>query len=289
MKYRTRNLEQIFTLWFTGFLLLGLCNILLAQENKDCLMCHEDPELEDAYGNPMFIDLDEYDISIHGVNELKCVDCHADLHGFENYPHPKKMEDVDCGICHYKQILEFSSSVHRERFLEGNQDVPTCIDCHGKHDIQSPNNPLSDVYVTFVAQTCSNCHDDKSLAEKYGFTTQRMSSFLGSYHGFASRMGSKTVANCVSCHGYHEIRPSSDSLSTIHPSNIPATCGNCHTNAGENYAKGKVHVYNTKQDNIGVYFVNIFYIVLISTLMSGFLLFIASDLYRSKVLNNKKE
>ena len=41
------------------------------------------------------------------------------------------------------------------------------------------------------------------------------SSYLASYHGMASKVGSNTVANCASCHGVHNILPSSDPRSTI--------------------------------------------------------------------------
>jgi len=50
------------------------------------------------------------------------------------------------------------------------------------------------------------------------------------------------VANCASCHGVHNILPSTDLRSTINRSNLVATCGQCHPGVTEEFALGKVHV-----------------------------------------------
>ena len=44
---------------------------------------------------------------------------------------------------------------------------------------------------------------------------RRETTYLASYHGLASTLGSQVVANCASCHGTHSIFPSSDPRSTI--------------------------------------------------------------------------
>ncbi len=54
------------------------------------------------------------------------------------------------------------------------------------------------------------------LSEKYGITSDRFETFSDSYHGLAIEGGSVAVANCASCHGSHNIKPSSDSTSTIY-------------------------------------------------------------------------
>jgi formate dehydrogenase gamma subunit len=69
-----------------------------------------------------------------------------------------------------------------------------------------------------------------------------MSSYQDSYHGLASRLGSTVVANCASCHGVHNILPSSDSRSTISRANLINTCGQCHPGASENFITGKIHL-----------------------------------------------
>ena len=59
-----------------------------------------------------------------------------------------------------------------------------------------------------------------------------MSTYTQSFHGLALQGGNPTVANCASCHGVHDILPSSDPLSTVNPSELPQTCGKCHPGIG---------------------------------------------------------
>src|SRR6266545_3454820 len=75
-----------------------------------------------------------------------------------------------------------------------------------------------------------------------GVASARVSSYKDSYHGLASQLGSKVVANCASCHGVHNILPSSDPRSMISANNLPQTCGQCHVGASVNFTNGKIHL-----------------------------------------------
>jgi hypothetical protein len=144
------------------------------------------------------------------------------------------------------------------------------------------------VYTTKVAEVCSRCHDDEALSRQYGFITARLKTYTNSFHGTASKFGETRVANCASCHGFHDIRPSTDSKSMIHPDNLPETCGNCHPGAGANFAKGKIHVVSEKATNKWAYFVKTFYIILIVGIVFVFLAFISVDILHRVVLRRKK-
>jgi cytochrome b subunit of formate dehydrogenase len=65
--------------------------------------------------------------------------------------------------------------------------------------------------------------------------------FEGSYHGLAGGRGDRRVANCASCHGFHEILPSTNPLSPVFAGNLARTCGECHPGAQERFARGGVH------------------------------------------------
>jgi predicted CXXCH cytochrome family protein len=185
-----------------------------------------------------------------------------------------------CGACHVGIERDYLEGVHGKDYIKGIQDVPVCTDCHSEHDIRSPESLDSKVYATKVAAVCTRCHDDERLARQYGLVTSRMKTFAASYHGTASKFGEVKVANCASCHGHHDIRPSSDPLSSINPANLAKTCGVCHPGAGENFSKGKIHVVSEKTENRWAYTVKIIYIVVIAGLISVFLAFIIADLYR---------
>ena len=125
----------------------------------------------------------------------------------------------------------------------GARDAPVCTDCHGEHLILAPGEAGSTVSAARVSTvTCGRCHGDERLAQRYNLPADRLPSYADSFHGLAMREGSQTVANCASCHGEHNIFPSSDPRSTVYPANLHKTCGNCHAGAGAKFAIGQVHV-----------------------------------------------
>ena len=58
-------------------------------------------------------------------------------------------------------------------------------------------------------------------------------------HGKRLAAGDVAVANCVDCHGVHDIREVRDALSPVHPLRLPETCARCHADAGH-MAKYKI-------------------------------------------------
>lgn len=80
------------------------------------------------------------------------------------------------------------------------------------------------------------------MSERFGLPPDKIPAFQDSFHGLALRSGQLTAANCASCHGVHDIRPSSDPRSHVHKTNLPATCGKCHPGAGTRFALGPVHI-----------------------------------------------
>ena len=98
---------------------------------------------------------------------------------------------------------------------------------------------------------------------------------MASYHGMASQMGSRVAANCASCHGVHNILPSSDPKSTINKANLVKTCGQCHPGANENFTTAKVHVdapLSADMGSIAVRFIRKFYLLMIFGTIGGMLL-----------------
>jgi len=184
-----------------------------------------------------------------------------------------------CGRCHVGIEKNYLEGVHGKDYLKGSKDVPVCTDCHSEHAILAPTDLSSRVYATKVAQVCSRCHDDERLARQYGLLTSRLKSYSDSYHGTASKFGETRVANCASCHGFHDIRTSVDPKSPINAGNLAKTCGQCHPGAGTNFAKGKIHVVSTATENKSGHVIKIAYIVLIAGLISVFVLFILADLF----------
>lgn len=151
-----------------------------------------------------------------------------------------------------------------------------CTDCHGIHSIKSHTDPNSPVSAQNLAQnTCARCHEGVQLSQEFGFGDRRVSTYLASYHGLASQRGSTVVANCASCHGAHNILPSSDLRSSIHPASLIKTCGQCHRGVTANFVAAKVHVNaRTSRDtgSVVVRWVRKFYVLLIVIVIGGMLL-----------------
>jgi len=171
-------------------------------------------------------------------------------------------------------------SIHGAAMAQGVTKSPVCTDCHGEHSIRAARDPASRVSVASVSQTCAHCHEAEGITEKYGIPGGRLETYAESFHGLAARGGSKVVANCASCHGFHDIRPSSDPRSAIHKDNLPATCGKCHPSAGENFAKGAVHVALTAREEPILFYVRNFYLLLIVVTISGMSLHNGLDFFR---------
>ncbi len=218
----------------------------------DCVDCHYKGNPRHAPGGGEYRDYVE---SVHGQiqedgkKRPRCIDCHG-THDIrppsDEQSRIYKMRIPEtCGQCHTGIYEEYEQSVHGQGLLRDRVlDAPGCVDCHGIHRILSPEDPLSSVYPTHVSQTCAHCHDAVEIVGKYGVSTGRVVSYQQSYHGLANKYGVRAIANCASCHGAHNILPSTDPASLIHPDNLHQTCGqaNCHPQAVESFALGPVHL-----------------------------------------------
>ena len=90
-----------------------------------------------------------------------------------------------------------------------------------------------------------------------------------------AKLGAQTVANCASCHGVHNILPSSDPRSTINRANLIKTCGQCHPGVGEKFVIGKVHVdapLSADLGSVGVRWIRKFYLSLNVVVNGGMVL-----------------
>jgi formate dehydrogenase gamma subunit len=181
------------------------------------------------------------------VSAAVCTDCHNshDILPASNPQSPiaKANIPLTCSKCHKSESAEFMQSIHGQAVSRGVSRSPVCTDCHGIHNIGTPVEADGITALSAIAtETCAQCHQGVTLTKEFGVAGERVSSYKDSYHGLASRMGSRTVANCASCHGVHNILPSSDPKSMINAANLPHTCGQCHIGAGAKFATGKIHL-----------------------------------------------
>jgi cytochrome b subunit of formate dehydrogenase len=218
-----------------------------------CGTCHANAQFLARHQIPFAHPVEAYKLSVHGKaiargdeKAASCSDCHSS-HAIQ--PGSDRRSKVSrqqvpstCGACHTEIARTYAASVHGQAAARGVSSAPVCTDCHGEHSILAPSEPGSLVNPARVSSvTCGHCHGDERLASRFNLPAQNVKGYEDSFHGLAQRSGLKTVANCASCHGVHNILPSSDPRSTVNAANLAHTCGACHPGAGQKFAIGPVH------------------------------------------------
>lgn len=257
-------------------------------QHVNCTQCHYKGNTVGAPQSDLY---QEYKESVHGqavaAGDPKaptCQGCHGthDIHiTAESDSRVARVHIPDtCGRCHLEIYAEYRSSIHGSQAERGNPDVPVCTDCHNEHGIRSHEDPASTTFVSNVSATCSECHAAEGIVGKYGIQAGQVESYDESFHGVANQFGMRTVANCASCHGVHDIRSPEDPASTVHLANIPQTCGKCHEGANANYARGKIHVRPKDPASGIIYYVSMFFKWLTILTVCGLVTHILLDLFR---------
>ena len=179
-----------------------------------------------------------------GAPAASCVDCHAphDVRGVGDTVSTVSRQRVagTCAACHALPGMAYDVSVHASALRRGGIQAATCVDCHGGHEIRPVRRQDAPTATLRVAATCASCHDNVRLIANYALRPT-VPDFRASFHALSGNLGDRRAANCASCHGYHEIRPSWDPQSRIHPDNVPATCGSCHAGVSASFARGGIH------------------------------------------------
>ena len=299
-----------------GFALWGSVSLSGAEPaGEACAQCHAEKIQTAAHadvGCPTCHERHETVPHPAGVPKPECSECHADIanehaasvhgqalkHGNQAAPtcevchgDPHELKDTKsasfhqgvpdtCGMCHSDIAEQFKASVHGQAVAKGIPEAPVCTNCHGEHQILSPKSAASPVNAAHIRETCGQCHGNVQLSKRFGLPADRMISFDASFHGLAARTGSESVANCASCHGVHNILPSSDSRSTVNPRNLPATCGHCHPGAGTRFVIGTVHELAGRTEPPAVHWARFGYSILIPLTLGLMLLHNAGDWLR---------
>jgi hypothetical protein len=154
------------------------------------------------------------------ADTIPCTSCHGS-HDMRPVPDDATRRiDVRlaraCAACHTKEGTSYFADVHgrtavRQAFGRApitGDTAATCISCHGEHGIRRASDPA---WRFAVADACMRCH------AAYGST------YRDSYHGQASRVGSTRAAKCADCHTAHNVRPASDTASSVAPA-LPRPC-----------------------------------------------------------------
>jgi cytochrome b subunit of formate dehydrogenase len=267
-----------------------------ANLTKTCAHCHANTVEMRKFHLRQEDPIGSYETSVHGIATLQknalnaavCTDCHGshDLHKSTN-PNSKlywQRVPATCGKCHENVERTYVHSIHGKAAAQGLRDAPVCTDCHGEHGITSVKLAGSRVSPEKIPETCAQCHAAKRIVTQYSLPPDVFSTYIQSFHGLALKGGNPTVANCASCHGVHDILPSSDPMSSVNPKDLPNTCGKCHpgigTRLGAEFFKVHAPPGQAPDKPWVVNAVSVAYIVIIVLTIGGMAVFVLLDYLR---------
>ena len=200
-----------------------------------------------------------------------------------------------CAHCHSAIYDTYKESVHGAALTEdGNQYVPTCIDCHGVHNIQDPTTAK---FRNDTPLLCAKCHTNATIMKQYGISTDVLDTYVADFHGTTVTLFEETDPNlptnkpvCTDCHGIHDIKRVDDPTTGIAlKKNLLVKCQRCHPDATANFPDAWMSHYKpSPQTYPVVYYVNLFYKVLIPTVLGGMALYVLTDIIR-RFIDRKKE
>lgn len=214
---------------------------LFAQDNDECLACHEDKGLTTQRGKQtisLYVNAKKLQKSIHGG--LKCVQCHVGFDPSEQ-PHTKSKIKYQCGGCHKDAKSLYDEGLHGKSFAKGDPLAPSCKTCHGSHEILPKTDKSSKTYPLNIPKLCGTCHREGSAVslQRNIPETHILENYTESIHGEGLiKKGLTVSATCASCHGPHRVLPHTDPRSTIARNNIAGTCTVCH--AGIEFVHKKI-------------------------------------------------
>jgi nitrate/TMAO reductase-like tetraheme cytochrome c subunit len=217
-----------------------------------------------------------------------CTDCHGS-HSISRGSKDRAVTTKKCQQCHPEIYGIYARSVHgKALFDEHNQDVPICIDCHKSHDIR---NPLALEWHESIPEMCGNCHSNKAVMEKYGFSTDVVKTYLSDFHGITLGFYRKQresldkparpIAVCTDCHGTHNISSTRGTEAAALKVNLVKRCNQCHLNASKDFPDAWLSHYEPNIKNAPlVFIVNLLYKIFIPVMVIGLFLQILLHVWR---------
>jgi predicted CXXCH cytochrome family protein len=200
--------------------------------NRDCLLCHGNPELKTVRnGRPVSLYVNEDAMEHSRHSSVACAQCHTGGTPSHVRPCATMPEKVDCSICHAEVVTQYNGSVHGKLAAQGSPDAPACRDCHDPHATKSRNDETSPTFPRNVPNLCGGCHraGQKAAIRYRGSQTNIVENYLDSVHGKGLLESGLTVtANCADCHTAHGELPANDPQSSVNRANVARTCGKCH-------------------------------------------------------------
>lgn len=183
----------------------------------------------------------EHYASVHIQKDIRCAECHTDVHTHQYWQKDKRVVVAKCIQCHDREAI-YRKSIHGKTVAAGNQDSAACHDCHNLHDIKPLGDSKSHETRIFHTKVCMKCHSNEAMMKRNKVFNVAVETYMESYHGKNYRLGyPERVAGCADCHTSHAVMKASAAASSVNPANLLGTCRKCHTRAEVFFTKFYAH------------------------------------------------
>lgn len=214
-------------------------------EPVNCVTCHGGVQAKHTFHPQLAAAL-----AAHEQPDVSCKDCH----GTHEAASPKIPDSKfsrarlaqSCGECHADVVTSYDSSSHGRALAGAVADAPDCLTCHRNRIVAGPPatpGDSSETLASKVAQerVCLSCHlDNPAVRSRTTPSARFIAAYDSSVHGAALRRGVASAANCVDCHGSHEMKKGLEPSARVNKSHIAETCSKCHASIAQEFA-GSVH------------------------------------------------
>ncbi len=212
----------------------------LPLDENSCAACHGEADLWEEDKLHLHVPHEGLEEDVHFTKGVNCHDCHGgdpssfdvpqahstsvgeDAGGVLPFRSPTSEVKKVCGNCHPGELASLRASVHRhggEKDEQGSGKLLECFACHGDdvHGMLPAEDSRSLMFLDNQIETCGGCHE------------KHLKTYTESVHGSGLyESGLVVTAACADCHGAHGIYYAADKRSTLHATNVAATCGACH-------------------------------------------------------------
>ena len=134
-----------------------------------------------------------------------------------------------CSRCHEVEYAAFAASAHGGALLsKKSPGVPVCTDCHPGHTEEGTTALARRIR---LGHPCMGCHGDEALMQKYGISTNVVSTYLSDFHGVSVKFYEQEGADfkreplvCSDCHGIHDVAAISAESAIVMKENLLSVC-----------------------------------------------------------------
>jgi cytochrome b subunit of formate dehydrogenase/nitrate reductase cytochrome c-type subunit len=211
--------------------------------------------------------------SVHGAKDL--AECNQLLGS------PLKTGQSQCLLCHDEPTYN-----RGQTWVQAVSPISRCNTCHeGQLAIDTRQFYFHVASRAHPARTnedqvrlCATCHSNAEIQAKFNLPDTTVS-YLASFHGKSTMLGSDEAANCLDCHvgqtrDAHQILAHTNPAAPTNAANLPDTCRApaCHRAAGAQISSAAVHLDLSRSRGVEYFIACLFVFLIVFTFGPSLLL-----------------